>query len=90
MIPRRNWECWRRGRFENRRTNPGQSIAGEAGDDGNMNVRNKRVKRKRLLVEVCRTVGIDSETVAEQGQILKIFSVHSGTMGQGSDAIWTA
>ncbi len=38
----------------------------------------------------CRTWGIESEKVAERGQIVTISPAHSGTMVQESGEIWTA
>jgi hypothetical protein len=38
----------------------------------------------------CQTWGIESEKVAERGQILTISPAHSGTMVQESGEIWTA
>jgi len=43
-----------------------------------------------VLLGACLTLGIDSENVAERGQILTILPAHSGTMGQEGDEIWIA
>jgi hypothetical protein len=47
-------------------------------------------KKQKPILGACRAKGIESEKVAERGQILTISPAHSGTMGQEIGEILTA
>jgi hypothetical protein len=49
-----------------------------------------RDEREENVLGACWTWGIESEKVAERGQIVTISPAHSGTMVQESGEIWTA
>ena len=49
----------------------------------------RRTLENRKILGVCRTWGIEHEKAAERGQIVTIFPVQSGTMGQERGEIWT-